>query len=320
MWVNGTGTSAVLSVSSNGGRSFANLSSTGLAGLACDTTATSASVLWAFCATGSLGYTARSTDGGREFTLMPGWSHGYKGDASNAGSIIPLSSNEAIYLPNGPYMYLTRDGGAHFSSLLSFSQSQYGIQVAVARSTTWLALGLGWTGEPNVLRRTTNSGRSWQSMKAPTLTTVTSVASCTASQLRLGLLGSGVGNPGQAVTAVRITDTSSRPCSLRGYPVLMFLSKAGAPMRVAVSHTPSSVFYGAVTTVVLRPANAASAGFIVTSNDFPAHGTACPTAASIRVRLPNMAQVFTVTAPVRLCRMSADISPVVKGAVLAPAL
>jgi hypothetical protein len=136
----------------------------------------------------------------------------------------------------------------------------------------------------------------------------------------VGLFGNGVGNPGQAVAAIGIDDTSSLPCSLKGYPVVTFLSKSGAVMRVTVGRTPSSVFYGAVTTVVLPPGKAASAGFLVTSNDFPAEGTACPTAASIRVRLPNMAQPFTVTVPVRLCRLSADISPIVKGAVLASAL
>jgi hypothetical protein len=136
----------------------------------------------------------------------------------------------------------------------------------------------------------------------------------------VGFFGSGVGNPGQAVAAIGIDDTSSLPCSLRGYPVVTFLSKSGAVMRVTLSHTPSFVFYGAVTTVVLPPRKVASAGFLVTSNAFPVEGTACPTAASIRVRLPNMTQTFKVTAAVWLCRLSADISPVVKGAVLASAL
>jgi hypothetical protein len=148
---------------------------------------------------------------------------------------------------------------------------------------------------------------------------MSSATACTASQLRLGFFGSGGGNPGQAVTAIRVTDTSSLPCSLRGYPAVTFLSKAGAVMRVTVGRTPTSVFYGAVTTVLLPPRKAASAGFLVTSSAFPAEGTACP-AASIRVRLPNMTQTFKVTAAAWLCRLSADISPVVKGAVLASAL
>ena len=85
------------------------------------------------------------------------------------------------------------------------------------------------------------------------MTTAASTADRNASQLRLGFFGSGVGNPGQAVTAVRVTDTSSFPCSLRGHPVVTFLGKAGAIMRVTVEQAPSSVFYGAVRTIVLPP-------------------------------------------------------------------
>jgi len=177
VWVIGTGASAVLSVSSNGGRSFANLSSTGLAGLACDATATSASVLWAFCATGSLGYAARSTDGGREFALMPGRNHGYKGDASNAGSIIPLSDNEAVFCSGGPHFYLTRDGGKDFSSIWSHNDWNHLYSIAFADTTSWVMLGVseGPDGN-NPLWRTTNSGRTWQSVKAPTVTAPTTVS------------------------------------------------------------------------------------------------------------------------------------------------
>jgi hypothetical protein len=141
---------------------------------------------------------------------------------------------------------------------------------------------------------------------------------CTASQLTVGFFGSGVGNPGQGITEVRITDASTVPCSLKGYPAVTFLSNVGVPMRVTVGRLP--IIYGALATVVLPPGKAASAGFIVASYDFPAEGTACPTAASIRVRLPDIPQPFTVTAPVRLCRLLAGISPIVKGAELAPAL
>jgi photosystem II stability/assembly factor-like uncharacterized protein len=73
---------AVLSVSSDGGRSFARFPSTGMLGLACNATATSAMTLWGFCATGSLGYPVRSVDGGRAFARLSGWKY----EASNGGS------------------------------------------------------------------------------------------------------------------------------------------------------------------------------------------------------------------------------------------
>jgi len=198
VWVIGTNASAVLSVSSNGGRSFANLSSTGLEGLACDATATSASVLWAFCATGSLGYAARSTDGGREFALMPGWNHGYKGDASNAGSIIPLSDNEAVFRSGGPYFYLTRDGGREFSSIWSHNDWNRLYSIAFADTTSWVMLGVSeGPGGNNPLWRTTNAGRSWQSVKAPTVTAPTTVSSADLSRF-VALAHKGLREPFEA--------------------------------------------------------------------------------------------------------------------------
>ena len=67
VWLIATG---VLSVSFDGGRSFASLPSTGMFGLACYATATSTMTLWGFCATGSLGYAVRSTNGGRDLPLV----------------------------------------------------------------------------------------------------------------------------------------------------------------------------------------------------------------------------------------------------------
>ena len=147
---------------------------------------------------------------------------------------------------------------------------------------------------------------------------VSKAAACSGSQLTVGLFGSGVGNPGQTVTAIRVKDNASLPCSLRGYPVVTFLNKARAVMRVTVGRTAS--FYGVLATVVLSPGKAVSAGFIMTGYDFPTTGTTCATASSMRVRLPNIRASFTVSTSIRLCRLLEDTSPIVRGAELAPAL
>ena len=69
--IGAAGEARVLSVSSDGGRSSASLPSTGMFGLACNTTATSAMTLWGFCATGSLGYAVRSQrTEARDFTAL----------------------------------------------------------------------------------------------------------------------------------------------------------------------------------------------------------------------------------------------------------
>ncbi len=167
------GSYAVLLVSDDGGRSFANLPSTGMLGLGCYATATSAMTLWGFCPTGSLGYPVRSTDRGRDFTTMSGWNRGHHRPAGNGGLIFPLSDNEAVFEPNGQGMWLTRDGGAHFSFVRFSSLWQshsYGFYITFASATTWLVLGVRQEpGENSLMWRTTNGGRSWQSVKTPSV-------------------------------------------------------------------------------------------------------------------------------------------------------
>ena len=75
--------------------------------------------------------------------------------------------------------------------------------------------------------------------------------------------------------------------------------------------------------VVLPPGEAASAGFVITSYD-NLGGRICPTATSIRVRLPDVAASFSVDVAVRVIGIlfcnppgAAYISPIVKGALLA---
>jgi len=167
--VAGASANALLLVSDDGGRSFESLPSRGMSGgLACYAMATSATTLWGFCATGSLGYAVRSTDGGRDFATLSGWNRGHR-PAANGGSILPLSNNEAIFQPNQGIFWLTRDGGKHFSSVRFSSLWQspnYGFSIAFASRTNWLVLGIRDPSGPNLMWRTTN-GRSWQLVKSP---------------------------------------------------------------------------------------------------------------------------------------------------------
>ncbi len=171
VWVIGLGKGAVsLFVSVNGGKSFASLPSSGMYGLACDATATSAMTLWGFCATGSLGYAVRSVDGGRRFAPLSGWNRGHKGSAANSGVILPLSNKEAVLAPDPSSLYLTRDGGADFANLLREPPSRCDLQVAFASPTTWVVLGLTNSGL-NPMWRSTNGSRTWQLVKAPRVKT-----------------------------------------------------------------------------------------------------------------------------------------------------
>ncbi len=152
-------TKAEVLLSHDGGRIFSKLTPGGYLGaLGCSLSATSLTTLWGFCVTGNGGYGIRSTDGGKNFVtvLTPG-------GLSNAVEIYPVSGNEAIFYPLFGALWLTRNGGGHFSSLLRVPQS-YNCEVALASATTWFVFGFSGYGQPNLMWRTTNGGSSWQSV------------------------------------------------------------------------------------------------------------------------------------------------------------
>ena len=157
------GGSARLIVSDDGGRSFSGLPSTAMAGLACQATALSATVIWGLCITGNLSQAWRSTDGGRRFAPVaaPG--------SSNSDSILPVSADDAIYQVAGfSVVWLTRDGGKHFSSVFRLQNLDGGfLGVAIASPTTWLVLGGSNGRGSNMMWRTANGGRSWQKVHPP---------------------------------------------------------------------------------------------------------------------------------------------------------
>jgi len=106
----------------------------------------------------------RYTDGGRvlQRLAIPGQ------ESSNVGQVIPLFDSEAIYTPGPMELYLTRDGGRHFSSLLEYSnEGGSTAQVAIADADTWLVIGTAETGAFSAMWRPTDAGDSWQAVKVP---------------------------------------------------------------------------------------------------------------------------------------------------------
>ncbi len=162
-----------------GGRAFSKLTAGALGALGCNLTATSPTTLWGFCASGNGGDAIRSTDGGRSFVSVrtPGGNYLLTpGGMSNYFSIYPTSDSEAIFYPDFGDIWLTRDGGKHFTSLLRIPHSsEYNCEVALASARTWLVLGLSAyrPNTPYLMWRTTNAGRSWEPVKAPSVTTAT---------------------------------------------------------------------------------------------------------------------------------------------------
>jgi photosystem II stability/assembly factor-like uncharacterized protein len=164
---------ARLLVSHDAGRTFSKLTPGGYLGaLGCSLTATSPTTLWGFCATGNGGYAIRSTDGGRSFVSLR-----TPGGMSNNILIYPVSDSEAMFYPLAGDMWLTQDGGRHFTSLLRIPySSEYTCEVALASARTWLVLASSGYGRNTsyLMWRTTNAGRSWQTEHAPRVPTTSS--------------------------------------------------------------------------------------------------------------------------------------------------
>ncbi len=165
-----------------GGRAFSKMTAGGLGALGCNLTATSPTTLWGFCASDNGGDAIRSTDGGRSFVSVrtPGGNYLLTpGGMSNYFVIYPTSDSEAIFSPDSGDVWLTRDGGKHFTSLLRIPHSsEYTCQVALASGRTWLVFAFSFYRQPRspyLMWRTTNAGRSWQPVKAPSVTTATGV-------------------------------------------------------------------------------------------------------------------------------------------------
>jgi hypothetical protein len=166
VWITETGidTHVRILVSHDGGREFSPLSTSGW-GVFCFAEAASSHALWGFCTTGMMGYAVRSTNGGRTFHQVLGPT----GPVPNSASIIPLSDDVAVFeVPLSPDVWVTRDGGQHFESVLSLPGG--GLSVSFASPTTWLAWGAGDSATGlDRLWRSVNAGRSWSAVPLPDL-------------------------------------------------------------------------------------------------------------------------------------------------------
>lgn len=166
----GSGGTARLLVSNNEGRSFDPLSTRGINAMSCNITATSVMTIWGYCATGLMGYGIRSVDGGRSFVHLQSPVSGY---SPNVNQIRPVSNMVALCeCMNGAGLwtgFVTRDGGHHFSSMPEFPALTTNFEVAFATPALWFVLGSTSNGTGGRLWRTTNSGRTWQPVKPPTV-------------------------------------------------------------------------------------------------------------------------------------------------------
>jgi hypothetical protein len=120
-------------------------------------------------------------------------------------------------------------------------------------------------------------------------TVPTGVERCSALQLALTVLGSGVA-AGNVGTRIGVTNTSPTPCFLYGYPGMQMLDSVGDPIPTdVVDGTSSTVLREPVKVVVLRTRS--SAQFDIGYSDSTGYGTAiCPESSSVAIVAPGTLQ------------------------------
>jgi hypothetical protein len=167
------------------------------------------------------------------------------------------------------------------------------LKVTVPGRTKPAIVSIGLAGNGMISRTILYSLRPAQAPKK------VSVALCTASsRLSVFNFGGSVGNPGEALTGIGISNESSRPCVLRGRPVITLYvgTKRLAPGEPEDS---TSAFTKQPLVTLGKPRrpvsalhtySAVSAGFIIATADFAAAGSpmVCPVVTSVSVRLPGI--------------------------------
>jgi photosystem II stability/assembly factor-like uncharacterized protein len=120
----------------------------------------STSVIWAFCATGTAGGPAVSTDGGAAWSYQPA----ANGLFTNSGFVAALSAQHAFVGGGGGGMFVTDDGGQTYQQIpelagagwAGFTDSEVGYVLTQDQNT-----------DVSQLWRTTNAGATWTVVALP---------------------------------------------------------------------------------------------------------------------------------------------------------
>ena len=119
-------------------------------------------------------------------------------------------------------------------------------------------------------------------------------------------LPGGEGAAGTIAVTIRLTNTGSAACTLRGYPSFT-LTGGGRTLPADLIHgNLGGPFDTPVTTVTLAPVD--NGGFLVAYGDVPRNGaTSCAQATRLALALPGGAA--TGTAMIMVCGGSLTVSP-----------
>jgi hypothetical protein len=132
------------------------------------------------------------------------------------------------------------------------------------------------------------------------------VAACPAGSLRLAPLPGGGGAMGTAFIKLGVTNTSTRPCTVRGYPQFT-LSHGTTALPVTVVDGGVAAYLVPVRTVTLAPGG--TAGFGLAYSNVPGSSGTCPVSDRMHLRLPGQQARVVGPVQIRVCQPSMRVSP-----------
>jgi hypothetical protein len=151
----------------------------------------------------------------------------------------------------------------------------------------------------------------------PTTTTSAGPPLCRAADLQLSFRG-GQAATGHGLLGFELRNTSTATCSSGGYPGVQFLSRSGASLPTAPTHTTQD-FFGSLPLAPLTVAPGADMSFRLGVTHGAASTAGCTTAYALQVIPPNDTATLRVAIPNGAYECgTVTVSPVVSGTAAYP--
>jgi hypothetical protein len=147
--------------------------------------------------------------------------------------------------------------------------------------------------------------------KSSTATASSAPSRCQSGDVRIGTAPGSVAT-GHVETPFLIRNTTTRPCTLRGFPTVTPLGKAGKPLPVKVKPAAVDFFASIPNREVLVPAGGLASFRLVTTNGGQSVA-GCPRARQVRVALPQDASAQALPFVGIVCPGTVTVSRVAQG-------
>jgi hypothetical protein len=168
------------------------------------------------------------------------------------------------------------------------------------------------SAQPSTSSSTPPASTPSQTTGARTSPTPAGPLPCRAAQLQLSFLG-GQAATGHGLLGFQVRNTGASSCHTYGYPGVLFLDRAGAPLPTAPSHATTD-FFGTLPLARVTLPSGATASFRLGVTHGISSTAGCTTAYGLQVIPPDDTATIRVTIPngAYECR-TVTVSPLVLG-------